>query len=48
MEFAVFNDLLIGNTKFKKRDTHLITYSSGGQSTQIDYILYRKSQKISQ
>ena len=29
--------------RLKKRDTHLITYSSGGDSTQIDHIHYPKS-----
>ena len=42
LEFAIANDLLIGNTQFKKRDSHLVTYSSGNHRTQIDYILYRK------
>ena len=43
LEFAVSCDLVIGNTCFKKRPSHLITYQSGGASTQIDYILLRKS-----
>ena len=37
------NDLVVGNTCFLKRESHLITYSSGGCKSQIDYILYRKS-----
>ena len=32
-------DLVVCNTRFKKRDNRLITYSSGGCVTQIDYIL---------
>ena len=47
LEFAVANNLLVGNTQFKKRDSHLITYSSGENSSQIDYILYPKSFKKS-
>ena len=43
LEFAIANELRVGNTWFKKRDSHLVTYSSGGNSTQLDYILYRKS-----
>lgn len=43
LEFALANDLFIGNTHFKKRDSHLATYSSGAHRTQIDYILLRKS-----
>lgn len=42
LEFAEANDLVITNTFFKKRSSHLITYSSGGHNTQIDYILLRK------
>ena len=33
----------IGNTWFKKRESHLVTYSSGDHQTQLDYILYRRS-----
>ena len=43
LEFARANDLVIGNTRFIKRRSHLITYCSGTCKTQIDYILYRKS-----
>ena len=37
------NDLVIGNTRFKKRDSHLATYCSSSHRTQIDYILFRKN-----
>ena len=43
LEFAIANELRVGNTWFQKRDSHLITYSSGGHNTQLDYILYRKN-----
>ena len=43
MEFALANDLVVGNTCFRKRVSHLVTYSSSNHSTQIDYIIYRKS-----
>ena len=39
LEFAVSNNLVVGNSKFVKKDNHLITYQSGGYSSQIDYIL---------
>ena len=42
LEFAVANDMRVGNTWFKKRDSHLITYTSGGHATQLDLILYPK------
>ena len=38
-------DLLLCNTCFKKRDNHLITYESGGNATQIDFILFHKSMR---
>ena len=43
LDFAVAHDLVIGNTWFKKRLNHLITYESGDHSTQVDYILFRRS-----
>ena len=42
LEFAVANELRVGNTWFKKCESHLITYTSGGHSTQLDLILYPK------
>ena len=33
------------NTKFKKREEQLITYRSGGNATQIDYILIRGQER---
>ena len=41
LDFAVAHDLVIGNTLFKKRNSHLITYASGDHETQVDYILFR-------
>ena len=43
LEFAVAHDLVVGNTHLHKKDNHLITYDSGGNSSQIDYIFVRKS-----
>ena len=43
LEFALANVLVVGNTCFRKRVSHLVTYSSSNHSTQIDYIRYRKS-----
>ena len=36
LEYALAFDLLLGNTCFKKRDSHLITYKSGNAARQID------------
>ena len=33
----------VGNTWFKKKPEHLVTYQSGNAATQIDFILYRRS-----
>ena len=43
LEFALAFDLLLGNTCFKKRDSHLITNKSEKLVTQIDFILYRRT-----
>ena len=40
LEYALAFDLLLGNTCFKKCDSHLITYNSGNTATQIDFILF--------
>ncbi|MCU7898061.1 MAG: hypothetical protein KZQ61_05230, partial [Candidatus Thiodiazotropha sp. (ex Lucinoma aequizonata)] len=43
LEFAVANELVVGNSWFKKKPRHLVTYRSGVAATQIDFILYRRS-----
>ena len=47
LEFALANDLLVGNTQFIKRDSHLVTYQSGDVRTQVDYVLYPKNYRKS-
>ena len=42
LEYALAYDVFLGNTCFKKRDSHLITYRSGNTATQIDFMLFRK------
>ncbi|XP_071704615.1 uncharacterized protein [Rutidosis leptorrhynchoides] len=42
LKFTVAHDLAIVNSFFKKRDSQLATFHSGGHSTQIDYLLIRK------
>ncbi|XP_076957406.1 uncharacterized protein LOC143632874 [Bidens hawaiensis] len=39
------NNLGIVNSYFKKREPHLITFSSGGRNTQIDYLLLRQGDR---
>ena len=45
LEFALAFDLLLGNTCFKKRDSHLIMYMSGNAATQI-YFIPRAMRKL--
>ena len=45
LEYALAFDLLLGNTCFKKRDSHLITYKSGNIAMQIDFILFRRTMR---
>ena len=33
--------MVVGNTHFRKRDSHLVTHESGGCRTQVDYCLFR-------
>ena len=45
LEYTLAFDLLLGNTCFKKHDSHLITYKSGNIATQIDFILFRRTMR---
>ena len=45
LDYALAFDLLLRNTCFKKRDSHLITYKSGNIATQIDFILFRRTMR---
>ena len=42
LNFALAYDLLIANTVFEKRESHLVTFCSGQHSSQIDFILTRR------
>ncbi|XP_037801968.1 uncharacterized protein LOC119596713 [Penaeus monodon] len=39
VDFAYHTDMTVINTFYSKRESHKITYTSGGRRTQIDYIL---------
>ena len=43
VEFGKKMDLTIINTYFKKKDEHRVTYKSGRKSTQVDYVMCRRS-----
>ena len=42
LEFTQAYDLALGNSLFKKREEHYVTYMSGTNRTVIDYILVRR------
>ena len=44
--FAMSHDLRVVNTYYEKAGRHKITYNSGTAESQIDYILYRSSEKV--
>ena len=45
MELGLALDMVVCNTLFNKRSSRLITYSSGGVNTQIDYMLMKTRDK---
>ena len=45
LELAEAMNLIVLNTHFEKRRSHLITYKNGQNETQIDYILVRREDK---
>ncbi|KAK6729205.1 hypothetical protein RB195_006321 [Necator americanus] len=42
LEYAVASDLIVANTQYRKRKSHLITHTSGGRETQIDFWMLRR------
>ena len=44
-DFVVAYNLVIANTFFRKRDSHLVTFSSGHCLSQIDFVLIRREDK---
>ena len=45
LNFALAYDLLIANTVFKKRESHLVTFRSGQHLSQLDFILARREDR---
>jgi hypothetical protein len=45
LNFALACDLIVVNTLFRKRVSHLITFSSGQYCSQIDFILTRREDR---
>ncbi|KAL6726793.1 hypothetical protein Aduo_008727 [Ancylostoma duodenale] len=47
LECAAVSDLIIANTQFRKRKSHLATFTSGGREAQSDlWMLRRRDRKI--
>jgi hypothetical protein len=45
LNFALAYDLIVANTLFRKRVSHLVTFSSGQHCSQIDFILARREDR---
>ena len=43
LDICTATDLAVTNTFFRKRKSQLVTYNSGGCTTQVDYILVRRT-----
>ncbi|VFQ89320.1 unnamed protein product [Cuscuta campestris] len=46
LEFARASDMVVANSCFPKRDDHLATFVSGVWTTQIDYLLLRRCDRV--
>ena len=44
-EFGAATNMTPGNTLFKMRATHLVTYESGSSKTNVDHCLVRRKQR---
>jgi hypothetical protein len=45
LNFALAYNLIVANTLFRKRVSHLVTFSSGQHCSQIDFILVRRKDR---
>lgn len=45
LNFVVAYDLMVANTFFRKRESHLVTFCSGQHRSQIDFVLTRKDDR---
>jgi hypothetical protein len=46
LNFAIVYDLMVAKTFFRKKKSHLITFSSGQHSSQIDFLLTRREERL--
>jgi hypothetical protein len=45
LNFAIAYDFMVANTFFRKKKSHLIIFSSGQHSSQIDFVLTRREER---
>jgi hypothetical protein len=45
LKFAIAYDLMVANTFFRKKKSHLITFNSGQHLSQIDFVLTRREER---
>jgi hypothetical protein len=45
LSFALAYYMIVANTLFKNRESHLVTFNSGHHSSQIDFILSRREDR---
>ena len=45
LEFGDAMDMIVCGTQFKKDDNKIVTYSSGGSNTTVDYLMIRKQDR---
>jgi hypothetical protein len=45
LNFALAYDLIVANTFFRKRISHIVTFNSGQHCSQIDFILARREDR---
>ena len=45
LEFCDLEDLCVASTLFKKKEKRKVTYSSGGNETDIDFVLVKKESR---
>jgi hypothetical protein len=43
--FTIAYDLMVANTFFRKKKSHLTTFNSGQYSSQIDFVLTRREER---
>jgi hypothetical protein len=45
LNFVIAYDLMVANTFFRKKKSHLITFNNGQHSSHIDFVLTRRKER---